>query len=120
MSGDHHFDMKGRMPDFAARREPFQPKPASVTTEGPDWTAGKHEVVVAASSSDFRRYLLKWSASDGSEYTLDMVLLRGESGISKLTKYTPFNGSGTRKVLLFGAGTCDSKFPAERGEGATP
>ena len=107
------FALSGRAPDFAKRREPFGRQPIKIETDGPDWTRGQHDIVVLASAPNFRRYLVSWGAEDGGSYSLDMILLREERGISSLT-YRPSPSGPVVSLFakLMAKGICESQFPA--------
>ena len=106
------FALKGRTPDFAKRREPYERQPTGIITNGPDWTKGKYDIVALASAPNFRRYLVSWGAKNGGSYSLDMVLLRDERGISTLTfRPSPFGPVKSLFAKMLAHGVCESKFP---------
>jgi hypothetical protein len=110
------FALKAQAPDFAGRREPFGRLPIALETDGPGWTKGQHDIVSLASAPNFRRYLVSWEAKDGGSYSLDMILLRGEYGISHLTyRPSPAGPVASLFAKLIARGVCESEFtdPAE-------
>lgn len=107
---EQQFSIIGRMPDFGSPREPFLRQPTEAKSNGPEWSKGDYEVVAVAAAPDFRRYIVSWLATDGSEYLLDMVLLRDDSGIANLRMFTPFNKTGGRIIKYIAGGVCESDF----------
>lgn len=111
-SENSSFVLKGRSPDFAKRREPYGRLTTEVESSGPVWTKGQHDIVVLASAPNFRRYLVSWGAKDGGSYSLDMILLRDERGISSLTYRPSPSGPATSLFAkLVAHGICESQFP---------
>jgi hypothetical protein len=106
------FSLNGRAPDFAKRREPYGRLPIEIETNGPEWTKGQHEIVALASAPTFRRYLVSWGATDGGSYSLDIILLRDERGISTLTyRPSPSDPVISLYAKLMAHGVCESQFP---------
>jgi hypothetical protein len=110
------FRLSGHAPDFPSRRVAGRSMRTQVRSTGPDWSRGEFDINAEAASEDFRRYLLSRETPDGGAYLLDMVLLRGEMGISTLTDVSRPDRASPRANRLIAKGYCKSDFsPKQEG-----
>jgi hypothetical protein len=104
------FRLAGRAPDFASKRVKGESLRTEVRSTGPEWSKGTYSIAAEAGSEDFRRYILTWNAPEGQTYLLDMVLLRGKTGIATLTDVSRPDQASPRLNRLIAKGYCESEF----------
>ncbi len=110
------FRLSGHAPDFPSRRVAGRSMRTQVRSTGPDWSRGEFDINAEAASEDFRRYLLSWETPNGGAYLFDMVLLRGQMGISTLTDVSRPDRASPRANRLIAKGYCKSDFsPKQEG-----
>ena len=111
-SAGNSFALSGEFAEAPVGTDPNADLPTVIGGKGPAFLTGKQGFNAFDSLRDARRYQVTTRSSDGSNYNLSFLFMRGEEGLAYITRYVPNAATGRGSLTAFATGSCKSTFKA--------